>query len=193
MVFRRRVSQGAALRHFLVAGGSLAQWVSFTEGQWDERLDDVFDVARRASVEFVTIRPHEVPSDGTDGSNLDNDAVGSSQGRAVRRDVERDGIRVVVDPVVDGRDRIRRIVSEWPHGKRLTEKSLGRALFGDAGEPDLVVVLGPSNRLPPALVWELAYGELVFVDTSWQSLSSSHLHEAIDEYTGRQRRFGGVE
>ena len=29
-------------------------------------------------------------------------------------------------------------------------------------EPDLVLVLGPPTRLPPSLVWELAYGELVF-------------------------------
>ena len=42
-------------------------------------------------------------------------------------------------------------------------------------EPDLVVVLGPPTRLPPSLVWELAYGELVFVAVGWRDLGAAHL------------------
>ena len=38
-----------------------------------------------------------------------------------------------------------------------------RQLYAPADvEPDLIVILGPHDRLPPSLVWELAYGELVF-------------------------------
>jgi undecaprenyl diphosphate synthase len=44
------------------------------------------------------------------------------------------------------------------------------------------------------LVWELAYGELVFVDRDLPTeLSGSDLHAAIEAFHGRSRRFGGLD
>jgi len=60
-------------------------------------------------------------------------------------------------------------------------------------EPDLVVVLGPSDRLPSSLVWELAYSELVYLDVAWADLAPDHLVAAIDAYRHRHRRFGGLD
>ena len=60
-------------------------------------------------------------------------------------------------------------------------------------EPDLVVVLGPPTRLPPSLVWELAYGELVFDPTPLAEFGAEHVRTAIEEFHGRRRRFGGLE
>ena len=57
----------------------------------------------------------------------------------------------------------------------------------------LIVVLGESTRLPPSLVWELAYGELVFHPMEWHELSPDHLLEAIADFARRQRRFGGID
>ena len=49
-------------------------------------------------------------------------------------------------------------------GVAVDEKAVAGVLYAPADvEPDLVLVLGPPTRLPPSLVWELAYGELVFV------------------------------
>ena len=61
------------------------------------------------------------------------------------------------------------------------------------GEPDLIVVLGESTRLPPSLVWELAYSELVFHPMRWDELSPDDLVEAIADFAHRQRRFGGLD
>ncbi len=56
-------------------------------------------------------------------------------------------------------------------------------------EPDLIVVLGPHDHLPPSLVWELAYGELVFVDLDLPTeLSEADLQAAIETFYGRSRR-----
>ncbi|MGH9272182.1 MAG: undecaprenyl diphosphate synthase family protein [Ilumatobacteraceae bacterium] len=47
--------------------------------------------------------------------------------------------------------------------------------------------------MPPSLVWELAYGELVFVPATFPDLRREHLLTAIDEFHGRRRRFGGLD
>lgn len=185
--YRRTESGHSALRHVLVAGGSVAQWEEFSDEQWRTRLDDLVTIASRSGARFVTVHPHDLASHASD-DRIDRSALGS-----LRRVVEQDGVRVQVDPVVDGRQRIVDVVSSWPTRRRVTEKKLSAALFGKAGEPDLVIVLGPRDRLPASLVWELAYGELVFVDVPWSELGPQHLEAAVDDYAGRQRRFGGVE
>ncbi|MBA3286833.1 MAG: undecaprenyl diphosphate synthase family protein [Acidimicrobiia bacterium] len=60
-------------------------------------------------------------------------------------------------------------------------------------EPDLVVVLGPSTRLPASVMWELAYGELVFLPVTFGELSGAHVAAAIEDFHGRRRRFGGLD
>ena len=56
-----------------------------------------------------------------------------------------------------------------------------------------MLVLGAPNSLPSSLVWELAYSELVFIDTEWSHLGAAHLDEAIGSYARRHRRFGGID
>ncbi len=71
---------------------------------------------------------------------------------------------MLVDPVSDGRERFAEAMRDLPPGGPVDEKAVAGALYEPADvEPDLVLVLGPPTRLPPSLVWELAYGELVFL------------------------------
>jgi undecaprenyl diphosphate synthase len=60
-------------------------------------------------------------------------------------------------------------------------------------EPDLVLILGPPTRLPPSLVWELAYGELVFLPVGFTELAAEHVAKAVDDFHSRRRRFGGLD
>ena len=63
----------------------------------------------------------------------------------------------------DGR-AVRRGDAAASAGVNVDEKAVAGALYEPADvEPDLVLILGPADRLPPSLVWELAYGELVFL------------------------------
>ena len=181
---RRKLQEGTPLRHLLVAGGSVAEWAAFSDIEWQSRLDSLVDTAQRGGAQFVTVHPHEMTEASLPaGSDLDR----------LHRRIDRDGVRIVVDPVVDGRDRILGVVSSWSGRRGLTEERLSRALFGEAGEPDLVVILGPADRLPRSLVWELAYGELVYLPVTWGDLAVEHLRTAIDDFARRQRRFGGVD
>ena len=54
-------------------------------------------------------------------------------------------------------------------------------------------MLGPHDRLPSSLVWELAYSELVYVDTPWAELCADDLIDAITTFRQRHRRFGGLD
>ncbi len=59
-------------------------------------------------------------------------------------------------------------------------------------DPDLIIRPGGEMRLSNFLLWQIAYAELVVMPVLWPDFNATHLIEAIKEYNGRQRRFGGV-
>lgn len=60
-------------------------------------------------------------------------------------------------------------------------------------DPDLVIRTGGEYRLSNFLMWQSAYSELYFTSTLWPDFDKESLHEAIEAYAGRNRRFGLVE
>ena len=63
----------------------------------------------------------------------------------------------------------------------------------DMPDPDLMIRTSGEYRTSNFLLWQLAYSELVFTETLWPDFRREHLFDAIREYQGRNRRFGGVE
>lgn len=61
-----------------------------------------------------------------------------------------------------------------------------------AGEVDLLIRTGSERRLSDFLLWECAYAELHFAECLWPDFDESRLRAALEDYAGRQRRFGGV-
>jgi undecaprenyl diphosphate synthase len=61
----------------------------------------------------------------------------------------------------------------------------------DMPDPDLVIRTSGEQRISNFLLWQLAYSELVFVDTLWPDFGEEDLREAVAAYAGRRRRFGG--
>ncbi len=57
---------------------------------------------------------------------------------------------------------------------------------------DLLIRTSGEERLSNFLLWQLAYAELLFVDTLWPDFKAAELADAIECYAGRQRRFGGL-
>ncbi|MEY4175411.1 MAG: hypothetical protein RI900_2576 [Actinomycetota bacterium] len=181
---------GASLRHVIVVGGTTSQWSALSPSAWRERVAELGKVADHAGASWLTVRP--VSDDGATGVAT---ADRSGSGVIEPSDVEIGGCVVSVRPLADGRQRVAEAVASLQAaGGEVTEQSIAAALNAPAqADPDLVVVLGPSNHLPPSLVWELAYSELVFVEADWASLSGAHLETAIGEFARRHRRFGGVD
>lgn len=64
-----------------------------------------------------------------------------------------------------------------------------------AGIPDVDLVIRPSGeyRTSNFLLWQSAYAEYVFMDNVlWPDFSEKEMDKALEEYSKRNRRFGGV-
>ncbi|MFA4947233.1 MAG: polyprenyl diphosphate synthase [Candidatus Krumholzibacteriia bacterium] len=76
----------------------------------------------------------------------------------------------------------------------LDEKSFRRFLYDpDLADPDLLIRTSGEMRLSNFFLWQLAYTEIVVIDTLWPDFREGHLFAAIREYLGRERRFGTVK
>jgi undecaprenyl diphosphate synthase len=64
---------------------------------------------------------------------------------------------------------------------------------GDMPDPDLVIRTSGELRLSNFLIWQAAYAELWFTDVLWPDFTRADLEEAIRDYQGRKRRFGGLK
>jgi undecaprenyl diphosphate synthase len=71
------------------------------------------------------------------------------------------------------------------------ENCLARHLFtADTPDPDLLIRTSGEQRISNFLLWQCAYSELVFTQTLWPDFAKRDLEQAIDEFCGRERRYG---
>lgn len=76
----------------------------------------------------------------------------------------------------------------------IDEPLISRYLLTSAiPDPDLLIRTSGELRLSNFMLWQLAYTELWFTDVYWPDFSEDHLREAIAHYSGRSRRYGGIE
>lgn len=92
----------------------------------------------------------------------------------------------------------RKLAADVQAGKLIPEEidvsTVNSALLtSDLPDPDLLIRTSGEQRISNFLLWQLAYAELVFVDTFWPDFGKAELNEAIRTYQGRDRRFGGVQ
>jgi undecaprenyl diphosphate synthase len=75
----------------------------------------------------------------------------------------------------------------------LDPDALARCLY-TAGkpDPDLVIRTGGEKRLSNFLLFQTAYSELYFCNVLWPDFSPADLHDALRDYAGRTRRYGGT-
>ena len=120
--------------------------------------------------------------------------------RAVERTAENNRLTLVVALNYGGRSEIaaaaRKLASRAVAGEldaeQIDEASLGAELMtSDLPELDLMIRTSGEKRLSNFLLWQAAYAELIFVDTLWPDFDEAAFRAAIEEYAGRQRRFGG--
>lgn len=62
--------------------------------------------------------------------------------------------------------------------------------LADLPPPDLFIRTGGDHRISNFLLWQLAYTELWFTDLLWPELDATTLQHALDDFAGRERRFG---
>ena len=62
--------------------------------------------------------------------------------------------------------------------------------LADLPPPDLFIRTGGDHRISNFLLWQLAYTELWFTELLWPELDAATLQHALDDFAGRERRFG---
>ncbi len=65
-------------------------------------------------------------------------------------------------------------------------------LSQEGDDVDLLIRTGGEQRLSDFLLWESAYAELCFADRMWPDFDEASLDAALEEFSRRQRRFGGL-
>ena len=75
--------------------------------------------------------------------------------------------------------------------EQIDEQALGQHVaLADMAPPDLFIRTGGDTRISNFLLWQLAYSELWFTDVLWPDVDAAVLQLALDDYAGRERRFG---
>jgi undecaprenyl diphosphate synthase len=78
--------------------------------------------------------------------------------------------------------------------EQITEADFVRHLhYPEMPDPDVLIRTGGDLRVSNYLLWQIAYAEIYVTATLWPDFRKRHLYEALLDYQGRQRRFGGVE
>ncbi|WP_149453839.1 isoprenyl transferase [Pasteuria penetrans] len=60
-------------------------------------------------------------------------------------------------------------------------------------DPDLIIRTSGEMRVSNFLLWQLAYSELLFVDTLWPDFTAQQFHWALWDFQLRSRRYGSVD
>ncbi|HZL71326.1 MAG TPA: polyprenyl diphosphate synthase, partial [Planctomycetota bacterium] len=96
--------------------------------------------------------------------------------------------------IIDG---IRRLAEDLASGKVKADK-VDEALFANylydaaAPDPDLLIRTGGDIRVSNFLLWQISYTELYVTTVQWPDFRKANLHEAIRDFSARDRRFGAI-
>ncbi len=91
-----------------------------------------------------------------------------------------------------------RALAEGVAAGRIKASEIDETLFArhldTAGipDPDLIIRTSGEQRLSNFLMWQAAYSEFVFLPMHWPDFDRQAFAAALAEFSGRERRFGGV-
>ena len=96
-----------------------------------------------------------------------------------------------------GRDEIvkavQKIVDSGVKAEEINEQLISNNLYTH-GCPDPDFIIRPSGeyRLSNYLIWQSAYSEFWYSDVLWPDFTEKDLEKAINDFSNRNRRFGGI-
>ncbi|HOO27896.1 MAG TPA: polyprenyl diphosphate synthase, partial [Lachnospiraceae bacterium] len=99
------------------------------------------------------------------------------------------------DEMLRAMNHIRRDMKDGTIPEGEITKELFESYLDTAGipDPDLLIRTSGEQRLSNFLLWQLAYTEFYTADVHWPDFSKEELIRAVEAYSGRERRFGGVK
>ena len=90
-------------------------------------------------------------------------------------------------------DAARRLVADDVPADKIDDKLFGSYLY-TAGVPDVDLLIRTAGeiRISNFLLWQAAYAEFYFTPVLWPDFNRGEMDKAIQAYSGRKRRFGGL-
>lgn len=118
--------------------------------------------------------------------------------KAIEITKDNDRITIVLAFNYGGRDEIlcaiKRMLSDQVNPADVDEALVTRYLFTcNIPDPDLVIRTSGEQRTSNFLTWQTAYSEWYFPQVYWPDFDEEELRKAIEVYTHRDRRFGGLK
>ena len=95
-------------------------------------------------------------------------------------------------------DAIRRISADVRDEKlaadEISEETVASYLYTSGmPDPDLMVRTAGEMRVSNFLLWQISYAEIWVTERCWPEFEEDDLHQAIADFAGRERRFGGLK
>jgi undecaprenyl diphosphate synthase len=91
-------------------------------------------------------------------------------------------------------DAVRQIIADGLRPEQVDEETLSRYLYtGGLPDPDLIIRTSGELRVSNFLIWQAAYAEYYATPTFWPDFDRDELVKALEHYSQRERRFGGLE
>jgi undecaprenyl diphosphate synthase len=77
--------------------------------------------------------------------------------------------------------------------EEINEQAVAQHLYTfNYRDPDLLIRTSGEMRVSNFLLWQISYTELVVTSTLWPDFRKPQFYQALEEYTRRHRRFGGL-
>ncbi|MCZ7640693.1 MAG: isoprenyl transferase [Verrucomicrobia bacterium] len=94
-------------------------------------------------------------------------------------------------------EAIRRLAHKVKAGQldpeEINEQAVAQHLYThNYPDPDLLIRTSGELRISNFLLWQISYAEFVVTPTLWPDFRKAQFYEALEEYTRRHRRYGGL-
>jgi undecaprenyl diphosphate synthase len=88
-------------------------------------------------------------------------------------------------------EAVRTLLQRGADPAALDEESFRQYFYApDVPDPDLLIRTSGEMRISNFLLWQIAYAEIYVTETLWPEFREADFEEALDDYAGRERRFG---
>ena len=121
--------------------------------------------------------------------------------RAIERTKNNTGLNLNIALNYSGRaeivDAVKAFCKASSEGKEsldLSEESFAQYMYTSGmPDPELLIRTSGEQRVSNFLLWQIAYAEIWITDKLWPDFSKEDFIQAIADYQGRKRRFGGLD
>lgn len=171
---------------------------SFSTENWSRPVDEVEDLMA-LFVELIDREMQELHAEGVrmrfiGRTDRLDEALRAKIAQAEALTAGNARLRLFIAMNYGGRQEIvdaaRRFAAAESPGAGVDE--FARHLYApDMRDPELVIRTSGERRLSNFLLWQTAYAELYFSERMWPDFDEEGLAEALADYAGRERRFGG--